>query len=462
VVGAWLLWGMILLPWAAADQPSRRPNVLLITSDDLNRRLGCYGNPLIQTPNIDRLAARGLRFEHAYCQYAVCNPSRTSFLTGLRPSTVRVYANHDDFRKTTPNAVTLPELFKQQGYLTVRVGKIFHQDVPHDIGTSGLDDPKSWSRVINPLGRDKEDNGGFKTGDKDGPAKARLLRSGYACGGTDEEQTDGKTALEAVQLLEKNRDKPFFIAVGFYRPHTPFIAPKKYFDMYPIEKIKLPDVPADDRADIPEAALWVQPPNFGLNDTECRQAIRSYYACVSFMDAQLGRILDALDRLRLWDNTVVVFLGDHGYHLGEHFVWLKGSVFEESAGAPLIIAAPGGGFAGRSTPGIVEFLDLYPTLADLSGLTPPANLQGKSLRPLLEDPQRAWSAPGYTEYRGHDMTGYSVRTDRWRYTEWDEGKKGTELYDHQKDPRELRNLARDPQYAGVIRELTQLLQKIKR
>jgi len=231
-----------------ADEGTRRPNVLFIISDDLNTHLGCYGNTIIRTPQIDHLAARGIRFDHAYCQFPMCNPSRASFLTGLRPDTTRVFDGNTHFRKNLPDVVTLPELFKQHGYFTARVGKIFHYDVPWDIGTSGLDDPQSWNEVVNPLGRDKEDSGGFKETAKGKPVQISDLiswmKSGYASGGADEEQTDGKVAMEAIRLLEKHRDEPFFLAVGFFRPHFPYVAPKKYFDLYPIEKIREPPVTA--------------------------------------------------------------------------------------------------------------------------------------------------------------------------------------------------------------------------
>jgi len=298
---------------AAAEGAEASRNVLLIISDDLNRHLGCYGNTIVQTPNIDRLAARGVRFEHAYCQYPVCNPSRASFLTGLRPDATRVFDGGTHFRTNLAQAVTLPQLFKQHGYFTARVGKVFHYNVPHDIGTSGLDDPRSWNEVVNPSGRDVQDYGNFRLVPKGAQVTiadlANWFTSGYASGGADEEQTDGKVAQESIRLLEKNRGRPFFLAVGFFRPHVPFVAPKRYYDMYPVEGIRLPECPADDRNDIPKAALWVEPPNFGLATEECRRAIRSYYAAISFMDAQLGRILDAMDRLELWENTLVVFLG---------------------------------------------------------------------------------------------------------------------------------------------------------
>lgn len=431
-------------------------NVLFIATDDLNNDLGCYGHPLVQSPNIDRLAARGVRFDRAYNQYPLCSPSRVSMLTGLRPDTTRIFDLRTDFREIIPDAVTLPQLFKQHGYFTARVGKLFHYGVPRHIGTSGLDDPASWDQVVNPRGRDKEEEDQIinHTPDRGLGSSLSLL----AAEGTDEEQTDGMVALEAIRLMEENREKPFFLGVGFFRPHSPYIAPRKYFDLYPLERIKLPEGPADDRDDIPEAGLWVNPPHWGVSEDKLIEAIQAYYAAVTFMDAQVGKLLDALDRLGLADHTIVVFWSDHGYHLGEHGLWMKQSLFEESARVPLIMAAPNLQGNGRASAATVELLDVYPTLAALCGLAAPQNLQGTSLRPLLDNPAAEWTEPAYTQVRRQgNFMGYSVRTDRWRYTEWDGGKRGVELYDHQTDPHEFTNLARDPRYAETIAELEKLL-----
>ena len=448
---------------AADPAVSRRLNVLFIASDDLNNALGCYGHPLVKSPNIDRLARRGVRFDRAYNQFPLCSPSRVSLLTGLRPDTTRIYNLQTDFRKIAiSNAVTLPQLFRQNDYFVARVGKIFHYGVPGQIGTSGLDDPKSWDKVVNPRGRDKdEENKLINHTPKRGLGSSLSF---LAAEGTDEEQTDGKAAFEAVRLLEENKDKPFFLAVGFYRPHCPYVAPRKYFNLYPLEKIALPKDPPDDFDDIPDAALWTKPPNWDLSDGQLREALQAYYASISFMDAQVGKLLDALDRLKLADNTVVVFWSDHGYLTGEHGQWMKMSLFEESARVPLLIAAPGGKGNGKSCDRTVELLDLYPTLAELCQLTPPKNLHGKSLVSLLNNPKARWNKPAYTQVtRGgerNQFMGYSVRTERWRYTEWDGGRKGAELYDHDNDPREHDNLASDPKYLKVLTEMKRLLAQV--
>lgn len=436
---------------------AEKTNVLFIAVDDLNTSLGCYGHPLVKSPNIDRLATRGVRFEHAYCQFPLCSPSRVSMLTGLRPETTRIFELQTDFRTILPDAMTLPQCFMKSGYFVARVGKIFHYGVPGQIGTSGLDDPKSWDQVVNPRGRDKDEES--KVVNYTPRRGLGSAMSFYAADGADDEQTDGKSATEAIRLLKAHQNEPFFLGVGFYRPHTPYVSPKKYFEMYPLDSIKLPTNPADDQDDIPEPAEQIRPLNYGLTDKQCRECTQAYFAAISFMDAQVGRVLDALDRLKLADRTVVVLWGDHGYLLGEHGQWMKQSLFEESARVPLIIAAPAAKGNGQSCPRIVETIDIYPTLADWCGTTPPSNLAGASLRPLLEDPRHTWNRPAFTQVQRKGFPGRSVRTECWRYTEWDHGQKGTELYDHQNDPREFKNLAGDPKLAPVVAEMHGLIVK---
>jgi iduronate 2-sulfatase len=446
-------------PQAGLAQQARRPNVLFIMADDLNNDLGTYGHPLVKTPNLDRLAARGLRFDRAYTQFPLCSPSRVSLLTGLRPDTTRVLELQTDFRTVLPDVVTLPQMFRGQGYFVARVGKIYHYGNPGQIGTSGLDDPASWEVFVNPRGIDKDEETQLTNF-----TPARGLGSAlayYASPAADEAHTDGMVAAETIALLEKQTDRPFFIGAGFYRPHCPFIAPRKYFDLYPLDRIPAPATSPASKA--PAAAWFTNPPHWGIGEHDQRETVRAYYASISFLDANVGRLLDALDRLRLTDNTIVVFVSDHGYHLGEHGQWMKQTLFERSARAPLIVAGPGIAAKGRSTSRVVEFLDIYPTLA---GIRPPQGLHGRSLTPLLRNPNAKWDHPALTQVRrgpaAATFMGYSIRTDKWRYTEWDGGKRGVELYDEVSDPGEANNLADDPARRKVVADMRRLLERVRR
>lgn len=448
---------------AAAAPAAEKLNVLLIACDDLNNALGCYGHSVVKSPHIDALAARGVRFDRAYCQYPLCNPSRSSFLTGLRPDTTRIYDNQLEVRKQVPNLVTLPELFGRHGYYVARVGKLYHYGVPGQIGTNGLDDAPSWQEVFNPRGRDKDDEAQVIN------LLSKQQLGGSLCylsaEGTDDQQTDGLIAAQARRLLEAHRKEPFFLAVGFFRPHVPCVAPHRFFEMYPMERVIWPPQMAEDRAGKPEAAFWVQPANYGLAEAECRTMISAYYAAVSMVDAQVGKVLAALDEFGLRDSTVVVLLGDHGWHLGEHGAWQKQSLYEESARVPLIVAAPGMTGNGSPCARLAELVDLFPTLADLCGLQGPDSLEGSSLRPWLMDPQRPGKRGALTQVRRsakrsnveRNMMGRALRTERWRYVEWDDGAAGVELYDHQSDPQEMRNLAASPDHAAHVAELRQQL-----
>jgi iduronate 2-sulfatase len=448
-----LLLGLCLLCGfgAAAASPL---NVLLIAADDLRPELGCYGSG-VKSPNLDRLARRSVRFDRAYCQYPVCNPSRTSLLTGLRPNTTKILDNGTHFRKTIPNAVTLPQLFRQNGYFAAGLGKIYHRGLTMEDLRPEMDDEKSWdvARYFQATERGLKGEGRNMTGGK--LPWCRWL----AAEGEDEDQPDGQIAREGVRLLEEKRDKPFFIALGFHKPHDPFIAPKKYFDLYPLDKLKLLDRESTGtNAPLAVPGGWKnQFSNF--TDQDRREYMRSYYAGISFMDAQVGKVLDALDRLKLWDNTVVVFFGDHGFHLGERGWWNKSTVFELSARAPLIVWSPRMKRGGKNSLRLVEFIDIYPTIVELCALKGPPGLEGRSFVPLLDDPTRGWKEAAFTQVQRGRSAGYSLRTERWRYTEWDAGSKGIELYDHESDPGEWHNLAGDIRHEATTKELSVVLRK---
>ncbi|MCB1232865.1 MAG: sulfatase [Verrucomicrobiae bacterium] len=454
---------------AHADSPKK--NVLLIAVDDLTCALGCYGDEVAVTPHIDALAAKGIRFENAYNQCPLCNPSRASILTGLRPDQTKVYDLEAHFRYAVPDAISLPQLFKQHGWYSARVGKLYHYDVPFGIGTNGLDDPASWQQVVNPKGRDTMEEALIFNAEPHRKISGAL--SWLAADGADEEQTDGMVATETIRLMKERKDEPFFLGAGFYRPHTPYVAPKKYFDLYPMEKIRMPDAPADDREDIPVAAFAHNNPvpNYNLPVETCLKAKQAYYACVSFVDAQVGRLMSALDELGLAENTIIVFWSDHGYHLGEHQgIWQKRTMFEESASQPFIIYDPDAAGNGTACERVVEFVDLYPTLAELAGLEVPESmpLTGRSLVPLLKNPKAEWNGNAVSQIlRPADdrlptqVMGRSIRTERWRYTEWNGGESGAELYDHEKDPHEFTNLAVEPaaEAKAVIDKLKPLLEE---
>jgi iduronate 2-sulfatase len=446
-----------------------RPNVLFIMCDDLNMNVGCYGDTPVKTPNLDRLAARGVRFERAYCQFPLCNPSRASMFTGLRPDTIKVYDLATNFRSTRPRIVTLPQLFKANGYFAARVGKMYHYGVPRQIGSGGMDDPDSWDLAINPRGRDKDEEEQLHLLTRGTGTTLGFSMSWLDSDGADEEQTDGQATTESIRLLERfaREKRPFFLGTGFFRPHTPFVATKKWFDLYPKETITLAGGPKNDLDDIPQMALTIKPSNYGMQESDLKDCKRAYFAAISFVDSQVGRLLDVLDRLGLAENTVVVFVSDHGYLLGEHGQWQKQLLFEESNRVPLIFAGPG--VAGRgASPRIVELLDIYPTLVELCSLPQPKHkLEGVSLAPLLKDPNAQRDRPAYSQVqRGTDQSparppvmGRSVRTDRWRYSEWDDGRLGRELYDHDHDPHEYKNLADDPDKAQVVSEMNRILKK---
>jgi uncharacterized sulfatase len=418
---------------------AERPNILLIAVDDLRDSLGCYGNSAVKTPHIDRLAERGVRFERAYVQYPVCNASRTSFLTGLRPDQTGVTDNSTLMRDKLPDVVTFPQLLKEQGWHSAAFGKIFHLGGGRNESAKAkwMDLPKSWHSAE--AFRATETGSQKLAGRNLTEDKLNWCHWGMMDGG-DDDQPDGQIASAVIARIERLGDQPWIIGAGFMKPHDPFVAPKRYFDIYPEGALKLHRDPVDQT---PAPPLAVGFGGFGeafgkFTDVERLEFLRAYYACASFMDAQVGRVLDTLDRLDLWDNTVVIFLGDHGYHLGEREWWNKNTLFDRSCRAPLIIAAPGVK-PGTAARGLVEFVDLYPTIAELCGVTAPSGLAGQSLRPLLADPTRHGKSAALTIVtRGPQQRGDSIRTDRWRYTEWSDGAR--ELYDHVADPEETINV----------------------
>lgn len=444
---------------AAADDT--RPNVLFMVSDDLAVTQGSYGHPQAKTPHLDALALRGVLFSRAYCQFPHCNPSRASMLSGLRPNQTRVTDNADVLYDNVPGVVTLPHYFRQQGYATARCGKIFHLGIP--TGLESKDDPQAWDfgtpfKDERPYPSKRESAVKVKTGKKQGLVWQEIP-------GEDDALCDGGFVRTAADWLKKrDATKPFFLAVGFHRPHLPLVAPAKYFDQYPLESITLPEAPANDVDDIPAPARNGSVPGYAMTSTpeQRRASIRAYLACVSYVDAQVGYMMESLKEQGLLENTIVVFTSDHGWHLGEHDLWHKRSLFEESAGVPLIISAPGLKGNGRRTTSLAELLDLYPTLCDLSGLTMPAHAQGKSLRAVLDDPSVAIHEAAFTQARrGADAQfwGRSIRTSRWRCTEWNEGRDGIELYDHDNDPHEYTNLASSKEHSDTLAQLRAALAK---
>ncbi len=466
----WLFAALLVSISLAQGNESDRKNVLFLVADDLNCDLACYGHPQVSSPNIDRLAARGLLFENAYCQYPLCSPSRSSFLTGRRPNATRIHTNPGaarasadyrptpNFREHIPDTVTLPQLFKQNGYRSIRVGKLYHYGVPGQIGTSGLDDGPSWELVVNPAGRDKaEEHKIFSLT----PGTYGGSLSWMASQGTDMEQTDGLCATAAISLLNEFHEnkQPFFLAVGFYRPHTPYVAPNSYFDQYSLDSIQLPELSRDDlQREPPPAYASSKKEQESMQDSQRREAIRAYRAAITFMDAQVGRVLDELDRLNMSENTIVVMISDHGYHQYQHGLWQKMSLFENSARVPMIVSVPNSASQGKRTTALAELVDLYPTLARLCELKDvPDYLDGMNLIPVLQDPNTSVKNAAFTQLRRGGFDGYSVRTTRFRFTQWDEGKRGEQLYDLLADPNESRNLVDDPAFATTVAELRKLI-----
>ncbi len=474
----------------------RKPNLLFIVVDDLRPELGAYGRSYMKTPNIDSLARSGLVFDRAYVQQAVCAPSRSSVLTGARPDTTKVWDLVTHFRAAMPEVVTLGQHFKQHGYFVQGMGKIYH---------GGYDDPPSWSvpwqtpkapayALPENVAMDRRQSEGEP--DAAPPAAAATAAAGRAGGRAagrgrgaqdrapgrrgpafegadvpDDTFTDGKVAELAISTLKglSGKSEPFFLAVGFVKPHLPFVAPKKYWSMYDPAAITLAPNPfrpksAPDYAVLPgnELRAFRGIPEGSIPPDLARQLKHGYYAATSYTDAQVGRVLDELDRLGLRKNTIVVLWGDHGWKLGEHDAWCKHSNVENDVNAPLIVSAPGMQAAGKHTKALVEMVDLYPTLVELAGLPMPTHLEGTSLAPLLSDPARPWKRAAFSQFHrrsaGRDLMGYSMRTDRYRLTVWVDrtdhaSVDAVELYDHETDPQENTNIAGAPAHAALVQEL---------
>lgn len=452
-------------------------NVLFIAVDDLRPEFGAYGKSYIHSPNLDRIAKAGLTFNCAYCQQAVCSPSRSSLLTGTRPDTTKVYDLETHFRKALPDVVALPQLFKENGYFVQGMGKLYH---------GGLDDPRSWSvpwtspktshgayglPENNAMVGGKGGEPGSGKGKKKGGGKSRGER-GPAFEASDVPDNtfhDGALADMAVAALRDiaKKDQPFWLGVGFIRPHLPFVSPKKYWDLYDPAKIELAPNPyppkgAPDYAvtSFSELRSYAGTPEKGpVDEALARQLKHGYFAAISYMDAQLGKVLDELEKLGLREKTIVILWGDHGWKLGEHGSWCKHTNVENDTNAPLLISVPGMKSAGGHTDALVEFVDIYPSLAELCALPLPSHLEGTSFAPVLEDPKRAWKTAAFSQYPRSNLMGYSMRTDRYRLTRWVNKKDKTkidavELYDHQTDPQENTNIANDPDNAALVAELT--------
>ncbi len=486
-----------------AQSKKSKPNVVFIVVDDLRPELGIYGTPVIQTPNIDRLARKGMTFTNAYCQVAVCAPSRASVMTGLRPDSNHVWVLGEEFRKNLPDVVTIPQQFKKSGYHTVSIGKIFHNHMPDSVSFDEPDLRPAAYRTADMVSRDAE-SFYYDAGIKAELAEKRLQRlaknpkqyaDGWAYGRAvevadcpDDSLYDGAQTVLALETLEriKKRKEPFFLALGYFRPHLPFVAPKKYWDLYDPQQIPMAEnnfIPFNS----PSMALYnqremngcydleyVKPPAyFRMPDSVARVLKQGYYASVSYVDACIGRVVDALEKQQLMDNTIIVLWGDHGWKLGEHNAWGKQTNFLNDTRVPLVVYAPGMKNAGARNTELVELVDLYPTLCDLAGIETPAYLQGASFKPLLNETGLAWKQAVFNQFlrpagegidiRKNHFMGYSMVTKNHHLVEWyywdkkknEPGSLVTcELYDLQNDPQENFNIAVYPESRALIEELS--------
>jgi arylsulfatase A-like enzyme len=448
----------------------QRCNVLFIAVDDLRPELACYGHAIVQSPNIDRLASRGLLFQRAYCQQAVCGATRFSLMTGLRPDTTGVYGNQQPLRETVPDALSLPQYFKQHGYETVSLGKIYHHSSDDNhIGWTG----EAWRPQGEWAGR------GYLAPESIRQVLPAEKARGFVGVGPAYESTevpddaypDGKTTKKAIAELRrlKQAGKPFFLAVGMLRPHLPFNAPQRYWDLYDRNNFQLPDsaawpsaMPSLAGTNWSELRKYVGMPRKGaMPEEEALNLIHGYYASVSYTDALVGQVADELDALQLRDNTVIILWGDHGWKLGDYGAWCKHTNFEIDTHVPLILTVPDQKTAGQRTDALVELIDIFPTLAELCGLKIPAACEGTSMVPLVNEPSRHWKKAAFSQFPRGQIMGYSIRSDKWRYTEWIDRRSGKivgrELYDHSTGPVATRNLAARPEFADTVDELSKLL-----
>lgn len=465
VLGGCGLFG-VLAAQEADPVKSRRPNVLFLISDDLRNELGCYGSELAKTPNLDRLAAEGVRFDRAYCQFPLCNPSRASMLTGRHPGSTGVIGNRTWYGTEHPGMVSLPKYFRDSGYLTLRAGKIFH---------GGMDEADAWDEGgearyfgAGAPGRPPR-TGRPETRDGRPLSKAERSDRWIVLEGEAEKGGDHRVADRTIDFLREHRDETFFLACGFSKPHSPLAAPKRFFDLWDVDEIPLPEDFAS-RPTVPEGfpAGSIRPRNADLfigrdaSPEQAREMIRAYLASSAWMDWNVGRVLDELEQLGLEENTIIVFWGDHGYQLGEKGKWSKaGSLWEQGIRVPMFIVDPRAAGNGKASPRVVESIDLYPTLVDLCGLPALEALEGRSLRPLLEDPEAAWDHPAFSVWSedGEHFTGVSLRTERWHFAEFFGRGAGIMLTEPDKDPGEVVNLAGEPGQAERVAEFSRMVRE---
>jgi arylsulfatase A-like enzyme len=458
-----LLRATLLLAFAGLSQTQAadsKPNILFIAIDDLRDWVHYLGNEQVKTPNLDRLAARGVSFTHNYCAAPVCNPSRTALMSGLRPSTTGVYDNNTDWRKAIPEVTTIPLHFRAHGYYAAGAGKIYHESYAR---------PTDWDEYLPPGAVDVDDvenPGGGK-----GKAKKAMKALGSdapndGVGGIkfkplnceDKDMVDYNIVSYCLKELGKPHDKPLFLCCGIHKPHMPWDVPKKYYEMYPLEKIQLPKVLEHDLDDIPPAGVAMAKPKGDhaaiLASGRWKDAVQGYLAAITFCDAMVGRLLDGFDKSAYKDNTIICLWSDHGWHLGEKEHWRKFALWEEATRAPFLMVVPGltkpGGVCQRTT----DYMNIYPTLCDLAGIPIPKHVEGVSIRPLLENPAIAWERPAQTT---HGFQNHAVRTEQWRYIRYADG--GEELYNEQTDPLEWTNLAKDEHYAEVKANLAKAMPK---